>query len=173
MDGPTESTGHTVWQATAGAAPYLGTTSPTAATAGGTPTNKSGAGGHPPPKNQTPDGPLPQAVQQLCEHSGDLHGIRNAHVGPPHPSKILPPNWPILLVLELLFGLGRCFHGPWCRFARGHLKKGESTDLFADCITDVTSKGVLHCINLPVGEGGGGSPKNKHKGGGVGTPADT
>ncbi len=26
--------------------------------------------------------------------------------------------------------LGRCFRGPWCRFARGHLKKGKSTDLF-------------------------------------------
>ncbi len=33
-----------------------------------TPTNKNktGAGGHTPPKNQTPDGTLPQAVQQLC-----------------------------------------------------------------------------------------------------------
>ena len=35
MDGPTESTGRTVWQATAGAAPYLGTsTGPTTATPG-------------------------------------------------------------------------------------------------------------------------------------------
>ena len=31
-------------------------------------------------------------------------GIRKAHDGPPHPSKILPPDWPILLVLELHFG---------------------------------------------------------------------
>jgi hypothetical protein len=44
---------------------------------------------------------------------------------------------------------------------------------FADSVTkDVISKGVLHFINLPVGEGGdGGSPKNKRKGGGVGAPA--
>jgi hypothetical protein len=105
MDDPTESTGRTVWQATAGAAPYLGTSiGSTAATPGRTPTNKTRTGGHPPPKNQTPDGPLPKAVQQLCEHSQDPHGIREAHVGPPHPSKILPPNWPILLVLELSFG---------------------------------------------------------------------
>ena len=172
MDGPTESTGCTVWQATAGAATYLGTTGPTAATPGGTPTNKTGAGGHPPPKNQTPDGPLPQAVQQLCEHFGDPHSIRKVHVGPPHPSKILPPNGPILLVLELRFGemlpqtSVQVFPGPF--------KKGESTDLFADCITDVISKGVLvHYINLPVGEDGGGFPKNKCKGGGVGTLADT
>ena len=69
--------------------------------------------------------------------------------------------------------LGRCFRGPRCRFARGHLKKGKSTDSFANCITNVISKWVLHYINLPVGEGGGGSPKNKCKGMGVGAPADT
>ena len=44
---------------------------------------------------------------------------------------------------------------------------------FDDCITDVISKGVLHYINLPVGEDSGSSPKNKCKGGGVGAPADT
>jgi len=69
--------------------------------------------------------------------------------------------------------LGRCFRGPRCRFARGHLKKGESTASFADCVTDVISKGGLHYINLLVGEGGDGSPKNKRKGGGVGAPAGT
>ena len=69
--------------------------------------------------------------------------------------------------------LGRCFRGPRCRFARGHIKKGDSTDAFADSVTDVISKGVLHFINLPLGEGGdGSSPKNKRKGGGVGAPAD-
>ena len=68
--------------------------------------------------------------------------------------------------------LGRCFRGPRCRFARGHIKKGESTEAFADSVTDGVSKGVLHFINLPLGEGGdGGSPKNKRKGGGVGAPA--
>ena len=70
--------------------------------------------------------------------------------------------------------LGRCFQGPRCRFARGHIIKGESTVAFANGITNVISKGVLHFINFPVGEGGdGGSPKNKRKGGGVGTHADT
>ena len=45
---------------------------------------------------------------------------------------------------------------------------------FADGITDVIRKGVLHFINLPVGEGGdGSSPKNKRKVGGAGAPADT
>ena len=53
------------------------------------------------------------------------------------------------------------------------LKKGESTDSFANCITNVISKGVLHYINLLVGKGSDGSPKNKCKGGGVGAPADT
>ena len=61
--------------------------------------------------------------------------------------------------------MGRCFHGPRCRFARGHIKNGESTEAFADGITNVISKGVLNFINLPVGEGGDdGSPKNKRKG---------
>ena len=69
--------------------------------------------------------------------------------------------------------LGRCFCGPRCRFARGYLRKGKSTDLFANSVTDVISKGVLHYINLPVGEGGVGSPKNKQKRRGVGAPADT
>ena len=55
---------------------------------------------------------------------------------------------------------------------RTSVKKGESTEAFADGVTDVISKGVLHFINLPVGEGGdGGSPKNKCEGGGIGAPA--
>jgi hypothetical protein len=69
--------------------------------------------------------------------------------------------------------LGRCFRGPRCRFARGHVKKGESTDSFADGVTDVIGKGVLYYTNLPVGEGGGGSPQNKRKGVGAGAPANT
>jgi hypothetical protein len=69
--------------------------------------------------------------------------------------------------------LGRCFCGPWCRFARGHLRTGESTNSFADCVTNVISKGVLHYINLLVEEGGALSPKNKQKSGGVDAPADT
>ena len=66
MEGPTEGGGRTVWQATSGAAPKpMGHAGPGPASHG-TPNNKTGAGGHTPPKNQTPDGPLPQAVQQLC-----------------------------------------------------------------------------------------------------------
>ena len=70
--------------------------------------------------------------------------------------------------------LGRCFCRPWRRFARGHIKKGESTEAFADGITDVIGKGVLHLIKLPVVAGGdGSSPKNKRKIGGAGARADT
>jgi hypothetical protein len=54
------------------------------------------------------------------------------------------------------------------------MKKGESNEAFADSVTDVISKGVLHFINLPLGEGGdSGSPRNKRKGGGVGAPAES
>jgi hypothetical protein len=145
-------------------------TGPTAnATRGTHTTGTRRVRGHQPPKNKTPDGPIPQAVQQLREHSRDRHGIREAHVGPPHPSKILPPNGPIFLVLECHFG--EMFLGTWCRFVQGHIKKGESTEAFANGVTDVISKGV---INLPVREGSdSSSPKNKRKGGGVGAPADT
>jgi hypothetical protein len=62
--------------------------------------------------------------------------------------------------------LGKCFRGPRCKFSRGHMKKGELTDAFVDGVTNVISKGVIYYTNLPVGEGGGGSPRNKHKGGG-------
>jgi len=89
----------------------------------------------------------------------------------PHPSKILPPNCPILLVLELR--VGKMLPRTSVQVCPGPFKKGESRDSFADSVTDVISKGVLHYINLPVGEGGDGSPKNKRKGRGVGTPADT
>ena len=58
-------------------------------------------------------------------------------------------------------------------FSRGHVKKGHSTDAFADGVTDVISKGVIYYTNLPTGEGGGGSPCNKCKGGGGGAPAGT
>ena len=124
INGHTSRTGSNVWQATAGATPYLGTsTGPTAATPGRNTTNKTRAGGHPPPKNQTPHGPLPQAVQQLCEHPQDPHGIRKAHVGPPHPTKILPPKWPILLVLELC--VGEMFPRTSVQVCPGPLKKGR------------------------------------------------
>jgi len=71
---------------------------------------------------KTPYGPLPQVVQQLREHSGDPHGIREAHVGPPHPSKILPPNGPIFLMLE--WRLGEMFPRTSVQVCPGPYKKG-------------------------------------------------
>ena len=69
--------------------------------------------------------------------------------------------------------LGKCFHGPRCKFSRGHMKKGDFTDAFADGVTDVISKGVIYYTNLPAREGGGGSPHNKCKGRGEGASAGT
>jgi hypothetical protein len=109
-------------------------------------------------------------------HQQDQEGTRTpptqkSNVGPPHSSKILPLNGPIFLVLELRFG--EMLPQTLVQVCPGPSKKGESTEAFADGVTDVISKGVLHFINLPVGEGGDGSPKNKLKGGGVGAPVDT
>ena len=69
--------------------------------------------------------------------------------------------------------LGKCFCSPRRKFSRGHMKKGNFTDAFADGVTDVITKGVIYYTNLPAGEGGGGSPRNKRKGGGEGTPSGT
>jgi hypothetical protein len=69
--------------------------------------------------------------------------------------------------------LGKCYRGPRCKFSWGHVIKGDPTDAFADGVTDVIRKGVLHNTNLPAGEGGGGSPHNKRKGRRGGAPADT
>jgi hypothetical protein len=69
----------------------------------------------------------------------------------------------------LEFRFGQMLPGTKMQVLTGSFKKGESTDVFADGVTDVISKGVLHYINLPVGEGGGGSPQSKRKGMGAGT----
>ena len=69
--------------------------------------------------------------------------------------------------------LGKCYCGPRCKFSRGQVKKGDPTDVFADGVTDVIIKGVLHYTNLPAGEGGGSSPHNKRKGRGGCAPMDT
>ena len=69
--------------------------------------------------------------------------------------------------------LGKCYRCPWCKFSRGHVKKGDPTDAFAGGVTNVISKGALHYTNLPAGEGGGSSPHNKRKGGGGGAHTDT
>ncbi len=47
---------------------------------------------------------------------------------------------------------------------KGHLKKGEATDAFADAISECISKGVVYYTNLPAGAS---SPWNKWKGRGA------
>jgi hypothetical protein len=46
----------------------------------------------------------------------------------------------------------------------GHLKKGESTDAFADAVSDCISKGILYYTNLPANAS---LPWNKRKGEGA------
>ena len=46
--------------------------------------------------------------------------------------------------------LGKCLWGKRCKFARGHVKKGDATKAFADEVVDVISKGVVPYINLPA-----------------------
>jgi hypothetical protein len=65
--------------------------------------------------------------------------------------------------------LSKCFRGAQCKYSKGHAKKGDFTDAFADAVSDCISKGVLHYVNLPKGEG---SPSKKCRGGAVGAIPD-
>jgi hypothetical protein len=60
----------------------------------------SGLGGHTSSKNQEHDGSIPQEIQQLCQSVRHPHVVRQANVGPPHNTKVLPPNGPITPMLE-------------------------------------------------------------------------
>jgi hypothetical protein len=60
--------------------------------------------------------------------------------------------------------LGKCFCGLQCKNSKGHAKKGDVTDTFADAVSDCISKGVLCYANLPEGE----SPLSKRCRGGRG-----
>ena len=139
MDGPTESTGHTVWQATAGATPYLGTTSPTAATPGGTPPTSPGQEDTRHPKIKLLMDPYLKRYNNYVNIPEILTASGKRMSDLPTLPKYCHPTGQSFLCWNCV--LGRCFCGPRCRFARGHLKKGESTDSFADCVTDVISKG--------------------------------
>jgi hypothetical protein len=64
--------------------------------------------------------------------------------------------------------LRKCFRGSRCKYSRGHIKKGDAMDEFANAVTDCIKKGVLYYTNLPAGSG---SPNNKRKGAGGGLTA--
>jgi hypothetical protein len=78
---------------------------------------------------------------------------------PSLPQSCHPTGQPFLCWNSIL---GKCFQGARCRYLKGHLKKGESTDAFSDAISKCISKGVLYYTNLPAGAS---SPWNKRKGG--------
>jgi hypothetical protein len=48
--------------------------------------------------------------------------------------------------------LGKCFQGLQCKYSKGHVKKEDITDAFAEAVSDCISKGVLHYTKLPEGE---------------------
>ncbi len=53
-------------------------------------------GRHSPPKNQTPDGLVPQTVELLCRPLQHTDGVQQTSDGSPHPPPVLSPNQPIL-----------------------------------------------------------------------------
>jgi hypothetical protein len=78
------------------------------------------------------------------------------------PQYCLPTGHPFICWNSVL---AKCYRSPRCRFARGHLKRGEATDAFAGAVADITKKGVAYYTNLTVGSG---SPSGKLKAGGRG-----
>ncbi len=57
--------------------------------------------------------------------------------------------------------LGRCFRGRRCKFIKGHVRKGEVTNEFAEAVADYIGKGVLYYTETPLTMGG--SPEGKRK----------
>ena len=57
--------------------------------------------------------------------------------------------------------LGRCFRGRRCKFIKGHVRKGEVTDEFAEAVADCIGKGVLFYTETQLATGG--SPEGKRK----------
>jgi len=55
--------------------------------------------------------------------------------------------------------LGKCFKGKRCRYYKGHVRKADITDGFAEAVTDCIGKGVVYYTDLPKG----GSPEGKRK----------
>jgi hypothetical protein len=56
--------------------------------------------------------------------------------------------------------LGKCFRGKRCRYSRGHIRKADFTEEFANGVSDVISKGVLFFTANPQGPP---SPPGKRK----------
>jgi hypothetical protein len=86
---------------------------------------------------------------------------------PTLPKYCHPTGQPFLCWNSLL---EKRFQGSQCKFFRGHIAKGDTTDEFANAVTNCIGKGMLYYTNLPAGEG---SPNNKCKGLGGGTMAAT
>ncbi len=78
------------------------------------------------------------------------------------PQYCLPTGHPFICWNSVLV---KCYRGPRCRFAKGHLKRGEVTDAFAGAVADIIKKGVAYYTNLMAGSG---SPSGKRKAGGGG-----
>ncbi len=120
-------------------------------------------GGHTPSQNMCAHGSIPTMVQQCPQPIGDPHIVWKADDGPPIPSSILPPYRKPFHLLEQR--IGKCYRVPQCRFAQGHVQKGEAMDAFAWAVSDVIKKGVVYYTNLPAGSGSP-SSKCKARGGG-------
>jgi hypothetical protein len=54
---------------------------------------------------------------------------------PTLPQYCLPTGHPFICWNSVL---AKCYQGPRCRFARGHLKRGEATDAFAGAVMDAS-----------------------------------
>jgi hypothetical protein len=76
---------------------------------------------------------------------------------PPLPQYCNPTGTPLLCWNNVI---GHCFRGKRCKFFKGHVRKGNVTDEFADNVVNCISKGVVYYMGLPQG---GTSPGEKRK----------
>ncbi len=92
----------------------------------------------------------------------DLGGILNTSGKkmrdlPSLPQYCTPTGSPLICWNNVL---GRCFRGKRCKFLRGHVRKGDVTEAFAEAVVDCIGKNVLFFMETPLA---GGSPKGKRK----------
>jgi hypothetical protein len=122
--------------------------------------------GHTPSKTTWAYGSIPTVVQQCLQSVGNTHIVWKADDGPPNPSAILPSTGNSFICWNSV--LAKCYQGPRCRFAQGHVQKGEATDAFAGAFSDVIKKEVAYYTDLLARSG---SPSgNQEAGGGVQNP---
>jgi hypothetical protein len=97
-------------------------------------------------------GSILAAIEELHQPVRDTNLVGKMDDRPPFPSPILPPyQCTYHLSSAGTACWGKDFRWTRCKFAWGHVKKGDAMNAFADVVSDVIIKGMLHYTNLLAG----------------------